>query len=183
VLFESLVRLRKQLADERGLPPHIIFSDVTLRQMARDYPGSEQRLARISGMSERKLQEFGRVFLAVIAGHLEMHPRQIFAETSFEEPPAAPGRSRRSAAPDEGPYNKGLFERLREVRKQLATERGLPAYFILHDSALRQMARTYPATEEEFARIPGVGQKKASDFAALFVAAIQEHVARNPRRS
>jgi ATP-dependent DNA helicase RecQ len=181
-LLESLVRLRKQLADERSLPPHIIFSDVTLRQMARDYPANERGLARVSGMSERKLQEFGRVFLAVIAGHLEMHPRQIFADTSFEEPPATPGRSRRVAAADEGPYDKELFEHLREVRKQLATERGLPAYFILHDSALRQMARVYPATEEEFAQISGVGPKRASDFAALFVPAIREHLERNPRR-
>jgi ATP-dependent DNA helicase RecQ len=109
-----------------------------------------------------------------------MHPRQIFAQTSFEEPPAAPGRSRRVAAADEGPYDKELFERLREVRKQLATERGLPAYFILHDSALRQMARVYPATEDEFARMPTVGPKKASDFATLFVDAILDHVQRNP---
>ena len=181
-LFESLVRLRKQLADAQGLPPHIIFSDVTLRQMARDYPGNERELARITGVSERKLQEFGRVFLAVIAGHLEMHPRQMFAASSFEEPVAAPSRSRRVGGADEGPYDKELFERLREVRKQLATERGLPAYFILHDSALRQIARAYPATEEEFARIPTVGPKKASDFAALFVAAVLEHVQRNPRR-
>jgi ATP-dependent DNA helicase RecQ len=122
------------------------------------------------------------VFLAVIAGHLEMHPRQMFAASSFEEPVAAPSRSRRVGGADEGPYDKELFERLREVRKQLATERGLPAYFILHDSALRQIARAYPATEEEFARIPTVGPKKASDFAALFVAAVLEHVQRNPRR-
>jgi ATP-dependent DNA helicase RecQ len=182
VLLESLVRLRKQLADERSLPPHIIFSDVTLRQMARDYPGNERELGRVSGMSERKLQEFGRVFLAVITGHLEMHPRQIFAQTSFEEPSAPSGRSRRIAATEEGPYDKELFERLREVRKQLATERGLPAYFILHDSALRQMARVYPTTEDEFARIPSVGPRKASDFAPLFVAAILEHMERNPRR-
>ena len=120
MLFERLVRLRKQLADERGLPPHILFSDVTLRQMARDYPGNERELARISGMSERKLQEFGRVFLAVIAGHLEMQPRQIFAETSFEEPAAPSGRSRRTAAADDGPYDKELFERLRQVRRKLA---------------------------------------------------------------
>jgi ATP-dependent DNA helicase RecQ len=93
VLFERLVRLRKQLADERGLPPHIIFSDVTLRQMARDYPGNERELARITGMSERKLREFGRVVLAVIAGHLEMQPRQIFADDSFATPAPIPGRA------------------------------------------------------------------------------------------
>jgi ATP-dependent DNA helicase RecQ len=83
----------------------------------------------------------------------------------------------------EGPYDKELFERLREVRAQLATKRGLPAYFILHDSALRQMARTYPTTEDEFALIPTVGPRKASDFAALFVAAILEHTQRSPHRS
>ena len=98
MLFERLVRLRKQLADERGVPPHILFSDVSLRQMARDYPANERELARISGMSERKLQEFGRVVLAVVAGHLEMHPRQIFAATSFEEPAAAPAADATSAA-------------------------------------------------------------------------------------
>jgi superfamily II DNA helicase RecQ len=182
VLLESLARLRKQLADERSLPPYIIFSDVSLRQMARDYPSDERGLARISGMSERKLQEFGRVFLAVIAGHLEMHPRQIFADTSFEERSAPPERSRRVATADDSPYDKELFERLREVRKTLATERSLPAYCILHDSALRQMARAYPATAEEFARISNVGPKKATDFGALFVDAILEHVQRSPRR-
>jgi ATP-dependent DNA helicase RecQ len=182
LLFERLVRLRKQLADERAVPPHILFSDVSLRQMARDYPRSERELGRVSGMSERKLQEFGRVFLAVIAGHLETQPRQIFAETSFEEPSAPAGRSRRVAPADQGPYDKELFERLREVRRQLATERSLPAYCILHDSALRQMARAYPATAEEFARISNVGSKKAADFGALFVAAILEHGQCNPRR-
>jgi ATP-dependent DNA helicase RecQ len=182
LLFERLVRLRKQLADERAVPPHILFSDVSLRQMARDYPGSAWELGRVSGMSERKLEEFGRVFLAVIAGHLETQPRQIFAETSFEEPSALPRQSRRAAPADEGPYDKELFERLREVRRKLATDRGLPAYCILHDSALRQIARAYPATAEEFARIPNVGSKKAADFGALFVDAVLEFVQRNPRR-
>jgi ATP-dependent DNA helicase RecQ len=182
VLFESLVRLRKQLADERGLPPHILFSDVSLRQMARDYPANERELGRISGMSARKLQEFGRVLLAVVAGHLETQPRQIFADTSFEEPALSSGGARRSATPHDGPYDEKLFERLRQVRRKLAEGRGLPAYCILHDSALRQMARAYPATAEEFARISNVGPKKASDFAALFVAAILEHVEHNPRR-
>ena len=168
-LFERLVRLRKQLADERGVPPYIIFSDVALRQMAREYPANERELARISGMSERKLQEFGRVVLAVVAGHLEMHPRQIFAETSFEEPAASPARSRRAAAADESPYDKELFERLRAVRRKLAEERGLPAYFILHDAALRQMARDYPANEDELALISGVGEKRSRQFGAVFL--------------
>ena len=182
VLFESLVRLRKQLADERSVPPHILFSDVTLRQMARDYPGDERTLGRISGMSARKQQEFGRVILAVIAGHLELHPRQIFAESSFEEPDRASGRSRRVVPAEEGPYDQELFERLRRVRRQLAEERGLPAYFILHDAALRQMAREYPANEDELALISGVGEKRAQGFGLAFLSEIEEYLRHNPRQ-
>jgi ATP-dependent DNA helicase RecQ len=82
-LFERLRRLRKRLADERGVPPYIVFSDVSLKQMARDYPASERDFIRISGVGEKKLQEFGSVFLAEIAAHLESQPRQVFANNSF----------------------------------------------------------------------------------------------------
>jgi superfamily II DNA helicase RecQ len=182
VLFESLVRLRKQLADERALPPHIIFSDVTLRQMAREYPANERELGRISGMSQRKLQEFGRVVLAVIMGHLEMNPRQIFAATSFEEPGAASTRPRRTTTSAEEPHDKELFERLRQVRRKLAEGRSLPAYCILHDSALRQMARDYPANEGELILISGVGEKRTKEFGAVFLTEIEEYLRHHPRQ-
>ena len=87
VLFDRLRRLRKQLADERNVPAYIVFSDVALRQMARDYPASEREFARISGVGEKKLREFGDVFLAEIATYLQTNPRQIFADDSFAAPP------------------------------------------------------------------------------------------------
>src|SRR5580658_9681197 len=83
-LFERLRRLRKTLADERAVPAYIVFSDVALRQMARYYPASDEEFSRISGVGEKKLQEFGAVFLAEIAAHLQTHPRQIFADDSFQ---------------------------------------------------------------------------------------------------
>jgi len=66
-LFERLRRLRKRLADERGVPPYIVFSDVSLRQMARNYPSNEAEFAQISGVGEQKLKRFGKVFVAAIA--------------------------------------------------------------------------------------------------------------------
>jgi ATP-dependent DNA helicase RecQ len=83
-LFDRLRRARKMLADERDVPAYIVFSDVSLRQMARYYPVDDDQLARINGVGEKKLREFGAVFLAEIADHLETHPRQIFAEDSFK---------------------------------------------------------------------------------------------------
>ncbi len=88
-LFEKLRRLRKQLADERGVPPYIIFSDVSLRQMARHYPRNEKEFSRINGVGEKKLSEFGAVFLGAVAAHLRANARQIFADDSFDHPSAA----------------------------------------------------------------------------------------------
>ncbi len=87
-LFERLRELRKRLADERDVPAYIIFSDVALRQMARNYPENERDFARISGVGEKKLREFGEVFLTEIALHLATNPRQIFADESFVVPMA-----------------------------------------------------------------------------------------------
>ena len=87
-LFERLRELRKKLADERDVPAYIIFSDVALRQMARNYPEGESDFTRISGVGEKKLREFGEVFLNEIALHLATNPRQIFAEEPFVIPVA-----------------------------------------------------------------------------------------------
>ena len=96
VLFGKLRTLRKQLADEHGVPPYIVFSDVSLRQMARFYPVNERELSRISGVGDRKLREFGALFLGEIAAHLQSNPRQIFADDSFDSgtgvPPVRTGR-------------------------------------------------------------------------------------------
>jgi ATP-dependent DNA helicase RecQ len=83
-LFERLRQLRKKLADERNVPAYIVFSDVALRQMARYYPASDEQFTRISGVGEKKRQEFGGTFLAEIAAHLQTRPRQIFADDSFD---------------------------------------------------------------------------------------------------
>jgi ATP-dependent DNA helicase RecQ len=69
-LFERLRRLRKRLADERNVPAYIVFSDVSLRQMARDLPRDERAFSRITGVGEKKLREFTTIFLAEITAHL-----------------------------------------------------------------------------------------------------------------
>jgi len=113
-LFERLRALRKRLADERAVPPYIIFSDVALRQMARLYPSSPAQFLRISGVGEKKLAEFGDIFLRDIAEFLAVNPRQIFADDSFAAP-AAPS-SRGSKLPGT------VLETLRLYRAGVAPE-------------------------------------------------------------
>ena len=69
-------------------------------------------------------------------------------------------------------YDETLFEKLRQLRKEIAEELKLPAFTVFHDSALRQMASEMPVSLSEFARIRGVGSTKLQRFGDRFVAAI-----------
>ena len=78
-LFEKLRELRKQLADEQGVPPYVVFGDVALRHMARSYPASEEAFLAIPGFGQKKLNEYGSVFLETIQGWLTDHEPQSFS--------------------------------------------------------------------------------------------------------
>lgn len=78
ILFARLRALRKQLADERGVPAYVIFGDATLRQMARDYPETLAAMHDIFGMGEKKREQFGEVFAAEIVDHLRDNAKIAF---------------------------------------------------------------------------------------------------------
>ncbi len=69
-LFEHLRQLRLDIARKKGVPPYIVFGDATLEEMAAEKPATEADLAKISGVGEAKLQEFGREFLDAIQDFL-----------------------------------------------------------------------------------------------------------------
>jgi ATP-dependent DNA helicase RecQ len=68
-LFESLRSLRRKVADERRVPAYVLFSDATLRDMARVRPGSAAALLNVRGVGERKLADLGQRFLEQIASY------------------------------------------------------------------------------------------------------------------
>jgi hypothetical protein len=78
VLFARLRALRRQLADERGVPAYIIFSDVSLREMAKHYPTTSVQFRRIPGVGEQKLKQFAEPFLDKIKGHLRVQAGTYF---------------------------------------------------------------------------------------------------------
>ena len=69
-LFDLLRAVRKRLADERQLPPYVIFHDRPLRQMAASLPNSHEQLLRVEGVGQNKAQAYGDSFLAAIAGYV-----------------------------------------------------------------------------------------------------------------
>ncbi len=68
-----------------------------------------------------------------------------------------------------------LFESLRALRREIAAERGVPAYVILHDSALRELSRLRPKCLDDLRAVRGIGEKKLADLGARFLERIAEH--------
>jgi ATP-dependent DNA helicase RecQ len=86
-LFERLRALRRQVADERGVPAYIIFSDVSLREMARNYPTNIGEFRRIAGVGEQKLKDFAEPFLSEIRAYLTTNERRTFTENGGSSRP------------------------------------------------------------------------------------------------
>ena len=121
-LFNRLRHLRKALADERDVPAYVIFSDVALRQMARDFPKDAQEFLRISGVGNRKLEEFGPIFLKTIAEHLMHYPPLIIPPKVPPSPPPVSSQQRRLG---ETVHETLELYRLGHTVEEIARQRGL----------------------------------------------------------
>ena len=91
------------------------------------------------------------------------------------KPKSSAARSRSERA-GEIQCDEMLFQRLRELRMELAAKRGLPAYMIFGDVALREMARDCPTTLEAFSLISGVGEKKQAEYGEQFISEIAAYL-------
>jgi len=88
-------------------------------------------------------------------------PASRTTRSTSREPPA-------SLAPQDQP----LFESLRAERARIAEESRVPAYVVLHDSSLRELARARPRDRMGLMRVPGIGAGKAEKYGARFLAVI-----------
>ncbi len=65
-IFEALRALRKEIAMDRNVPPYVVFSDATLRELARSRPATPGAMLEIKGVGNAKLEAFGDAFLGVL---------------------------------------------------------------------------------------------------------------------
>lgn len=80
-LFERLRQLRKRIADERNVPPYIIFQDKTLKDMATRVPTTWSQLQNLFGMGESKLKRYGPRFLKEIIAYAQQIGLEIEPDT------------------------------------------------------------------------------------------------------
>ena len=67
-----------------------------------------------------------------------------------------------------------LFEHLRELRLDIAREKGVPPYIVFNDTTLEEMAAMRPTTEADLSQISGVGEQKLEAYGRAFLDAIQD---------
>ena len=85
----------------------------------------------------------------------------------------APTRAAADVAELDG-YGVDLFERLRDLRKELADEAGVPAYIVFNDRTLREMAARRPRNAGEMLAVPGVGPAKLERWGTAFLLEIRK---------
>jgi ATP-dependent DNA helicase RecQ len=71
LLFELLRSLRRELADERGVPPFAVFGDAALTQMAIYFPKTNAEFLQINGVGEKKLERYGKIFIQEIVDYVD----------------------------------------------------------------------------------------------------------------
>ncbi|MEK7672857.1 MAG: DNA helicase RecQ [Patescibacteria group bacterium] len=72
-LFEQLRALRKELADQKNVPPFVIFNDVSLQAMSHYFPQTLDNFRKISGVGDMKLEQYGKQFLKIIVSYTREH--------------------------------------------------------------------------------------------------------------
>ncbi|WP_289043970.1 DNA helicase RecQ [uncultured Aliiroseovarius sp.] len=155
-LLSALKAKRRALAEAARVPAYVVFNDRTLIEMAEKRPSDLDQMAGIGGVGAKKLESYGRDFLAVIAGAKapDLHPQR-----------------RKLAGRDAG----GVFDQLHLIATDLARgEDGTGKYLSVTASTLRQIAERKPMTVGDLGRIPGMNEQKADRFGTAFIDALTQ---------
>ncbi|MHC5061414.1 MAG: DNA helicase RecQ [Planctomycetota bacterium] len=78
--------------------------------------------------------------------------------------------------------DRGLFEALRKLRATIARKKGLPAYVVFGDAALRDMARKKPSNPRNFLEVKGVGEKKLQQYGEIVLDTIKDYCRANSHK-
>jgi len=151
-LLSALKAKRRYLAEQANAPAYIIFNDRTLIEMAEKQPMTLDDMAHIGGVGAKKLENYGRDFLDVIAGAVEdVHPMR-----------------RKLAGRDEG----AVYDRLMEVQATLNRgPHGADKPMSCSASMLAKVAQLRSADMDNLTRL--IGDKYAERFGDAFLEVLE----------
>lgn len=123
-LFEHLRATRKEIADAQQIPPFVVASDRTLREMAALMPETPQDFLKLHGIGQEKYEKFGKSFSKSLTSYLTSHP-EVSKKKLTSLPSPTP-----TAAPIKRPLGETIHETLELLKRkksitEIAKERGL----------------------------------------------------------
>ncbi len=134
--------------------------------------------ALISGYLSKDVENYGLIKVTTAGKKFLKSPKSFKIvedrDLDEEENEDMPMRSSGTVVVDPA-----LFAMLKDLRKKVSKQHGLPPYVIFQDPSIEAMATTYPITIEELRNIPGVGEGKAKRYGKEFVDLIRRHVEEN----
>ena len=182
MLETNLREWRKAEAAKTGKPSFLIFSDNTLHSLVAALPKTMTSLLGVSGIGAEKADRYGAAIIALMTGTRVPgefgEPAESLAKVTAKPSSAnrAAKRVRKLTEPIVMRERKlsaeasltweqqSLDERLREWRKNESEKLGLPQFFVLGSSALRNIVLRHPRTLPELERIEGLGAEKISKY-------------------
>ena len=152
--------------EHHQLPVYGVGSELDNNQWRSVY---RQLVAR--GYLAVDLERFGALRLQEKCRDLLRGDEQIALRRDEAKKPGK--RQTRTPLPED--IDIALWEALRECRRTLAEEQGIPPYVIFHDKTLKEMCAQLPRDLQEFAQLSGVGERKLDKYGTAFVAVINSH--------
>jgi ATP-dependent DNA helicase RecQ len=153
------------------LPTFGVGRDLDLGQWRSVF---RQLVAR--GLLTVDVEGFGSLRLTAASAPVLRGETPVELRREQQRPTKRSRKDRKEATPVLAAHRSSpLFDSLRQLRKRLADDAGVPPYVIFHDSTLLQMVELRPTTREEFATLGGVGKHKLARYAAPFLSLIREH--------
>jgi ATP-dependent DNA helicase RecQ len=182
-LFEILRSIRQDLAKENNVPPYIIFGDVTLKEMAANYPIYKEAMLSISGVGEVKYSKYGKAFEEAIKKFTEEHNIEIPNKDVFNNKNSMQ-KSRDHGKKDEDlrlevTTDLELYNRLDNARNEFARNEGTQKQSIITMNSLKEISGRYPNTLEKLKDISGMGPRKITSYGEIIVKIVHEYLSEN----
>ena len=133
------------------------------------------RQVMVNGLIRKDIETYGVMFITE-KGKEYLKNVTYFMMTedhTFEEEPEDPNNGNTSVA------DPVLLEMLKDLRKKVAKQKGVPPFVVFQDPSLEDMALKYPITIQELTNVHGIGEGKAKKFGAEFVKLIERYVEEN----
>lgn len=165
-LFDILKALRFKIASEEGVPPYVVFGDITLKEMSNLYPTTKEELLGITGVGEVKCEKYGDSFIEEI--------KKYITENNIKR------QSENGDNNDKAKFyintDENLYVKLRELREAIALKENKVHYSIIHQNSLKEISGRYPITLEELSDISGMGPKKVEAYGERIIDIVKKYV-------